>query len=176
MLNLHRLDTIRCTTALEVELLAALVRERRLRHMTAAKRPTRLRFLPPGDSSLAAEQTAACTASVKQIQQAVSRRFAIPVNEIKSDRRGKATVAARHAAVLLCYILTPCSYPELGRLFGDRDHTTILHAVNKLHWLTIELTKKLNREAPLSMWAELAFDRITQKPAKDLPESISVVV
>ena len=49
-----------------------------------------------------------------------------------SSTRRKDIVQARHIAIFLCKRLTTLSMPDMGRRFGGRDHTTILHAIRKV--------------------------------------------
>ena len=111
------LGKVECTTALEVELLAALVYERRLRSRREAPpkpqpiTPTkRLTFLPPPrehDFGIAA-----CDASAKEIQAATAKQFKLTVNDLLSQRRNHYLCLARHAAVVLAHTLTLCNAPN----------------------------------------------------------------
>lgn len=172
MLQLHRLDVIQCKTALEVELLAALIRERRVHRelMRAAKKPASFTFVvdAPSDPDIIARQ-----ANVTQIQEAVGQHFDVTANDIRSQRRQVYLCKARHVAVILCHILTLHSYPQMGRLFGDRDHTTIMSAVRKMQWLKLELTHELHLDDSLALWTKTAFDKtvnVGRNPTKTLPD------
>ncbi|MFH0732832.1 MAG: chromosomal replication initiator protein DnaA [Candidatus Omnitrophota bacterium] len=70
--------------------------------------------------------------SIKSIQKAVSEYFNISVAEIKSKRRTKSVALPRQVAMYLSRELTDNSFPEIGNLFGGKDHTTILHAHEKI--------------------------------------------
>jgi hypothetical protein len=59
----------------------------------------------------------------------------ITLNDLTSQRRTMRTVFARQVAMYLAKKLTPNSLPEIGRRFGGRDHTTVLHAVRKIEHL-----------------------------------------
>ncbi len=169
MLNIHRLDCVECTTALEVQLLAALVRERRLRLMGATK--PNADFVPLTELE-SDERVAAGSAGVRMIQCSISRRFGFPLVDLKSCRKKAPLVVARHVAFVLCRILTSYSYPQLGRMFGNRDHTTILGAVKRMHWLETELTSELQPEDPLAMWSIRAHEKTVgsvEGPTKTLP-------
>ena len=48
---------------------------------------------------------------------------------MSSKRRARAIVRPRQVAMYLSKVLTPRSYPEIGRKFGGRDHSTVIHAV-----------------------------------------------
>jgi chromosomal replication initiator protein len=66
---------------------------------------------------------------IRDIQHAVAARFQIPVEEMWSARRSREIVRPRQAAMYLARQLTPKSLPEIGRLFGGRDHTTVVHGL-----------------------------------------------
>jgi chromosomal replication initiation ATPase DnaA len=70
--------------------------------------------------------------TIATIQAATCRHFSMTRNEILSERRTKEVVYPRQIAMYLCKTLTPRSLPEIGRRFGKRDHTTVLHAVRKI--------------------------------------------
>lgn len=67
---------------------------------------------------------------VQRIQHVVCHRYHVNFNELISQRRHASIVRARHIAYWLCRELSKRSLPEIGRLFGKRDHTTILHGTN----------------------------------------------
>lgn len=77
-------------------------------------------------------------------------------NEMLSSRHDKSVVGPRQIAMLLTKILTRKSLPEIGRLFGGRDHTTVLHAVRKFEWLKQKLEAELTLDDPVAAWAERA--------------------
>jgi chromosomal replication initiator protein len=67
-----------------------------------------------------------------KIQKAVSRHFGISVTELKSAKRNKTIIRPRQIAMYLCREMTDLSLPEIGREFGGKDHTTVLHSYNKI--------------------------------------------
>ena len=69
---------------------------------------------------------------VEAIQRAVCRYYSISRAELLSQRRTAHVVRPRQVAMYLCKILTMKSWPEIGRRFADRDHTTALHAHNRI--------------------------------------------
>lgn len=69
---------------------------------------------------------------VHAIQALVARRSRLTPLDLVARHRGASVVAARHLAMWLARQTTPCSLPELGRCFGDRDHTTVLHALRRV--------------------------------------------
>ncbi len=70
--------------------------------------------------------------SLEDIQEAVGARFHVKISELKSRRRSKTLVHPRQIAMYLCRELTDASYPEIGRHFGGKDHTTIIHACRQV--------------------------------------------
>jgi len=70
--------------------------------------------------------------SMEDIQEAVSARFHVKIADLKSRRRSKTLVHPRQIAMYLCRELTDASYPEIGRHFGGKDHTTIIHACRQI--------------------------------------------
>lgn len=69
---------------------------------------------------------------IEDIQRVVAQHFNVPRNEMLSNRRTRTVVRPRQIAMYLSKIMTPRSLPEIGRRFGGRDHTTVLHAVRKV--------------------------------------------
>lgn len=82
--------------------------------------------LPPEGYYLAPHIT------VHEIQEAVSEFFGIPLVEMASERKGWEVSHPRQVAMYLARELTAFSYPMIGRRFGDRDHTTVMHAVRQV--------------------------------------------
>lgn len=72
---------------------------------------------------------------IEEIQVAVSRRYNVARADILSARRTANVVLPRQVAMYLAKVLTLRSLPEIGRRFGGRDHTTVLHAVRKIEAL-----------------------------------------
>ncbi len=73
--------------------------------------------------------------SVKNIQIAVAEHYKVSVKDILAHRRTSDIVLPRHVAMYLTKKLTHRSLPEIGRLFGRRDHTTVLFAIRKIEAL-----------------------------------------
>jgi chromosomal replication initiator protein len=67
--------------------------------------------------------------TIDEIQRTVCQFYRIDRNEMSSKRRARAVVRPRQVAMYLAKVLTPRSYPEIGRKFGGRDHSTVIHAV-----------------------------------------------
>ena len=70
--------------------------------------------------------------TVELIQKAVAEYYKIKVSDMYSKRRPTSIAAPRQVAMYLAKELTQKSLPEIGDLFGGRDHTTVLHAVRKI--------------------------------------------
>ncbi len=69
---------------------------------------------------------------IEDILKFVSRHYNISRTDILSARRTRTIVRPRQIAMYLAKTMTPRSLPEIGRRFGGRDHTTVLHAVRKI--------------------------------------------
>ena len=69
---------------------------------------------------------------VEDIQRVVARHYNVPRTDLLSNRRTRIIVKPRQVAMYLAKTMTPRSLPEIGRRFGGRDHTTVLHAVRKI--------------------------------------------
>jgi chromosomal replication initiator protein len=67
--------------------------------------------------------------TIDEIQRAVCEYYRIDRSEMSSKRRARAVVRPRQVAMYLAKVMTPRSYPEIGRKFGGRDHSTVIHAV-----------------------------------------------
>ncbi|MCL2385097.1 MAG: chromosomal replication initiator protein DnaA [Alphaproteobacteria bacterium] len=89
---------------------------------------------------------------IEDIQKLVASHFNVSRADILSSRRTATVVRPRQIAMYLAKVLTPRSLPEIGRRFGGRDHTTVLHAVRKITGLVstdgtlseeIELLKRM---------------------------------
>ncbi|MEC8461146.1 MAG: chromosomal replication initiator protein DnaA [Pseudomonadota bacterium] len=73
-----------------------------------------------------------------QIQQAVARYYKIKISDLTGKRRHQAVTRPRQLAMYLAKNLTSKSFPEIGRSFGGRDHTTVLHGCQKISSLIEE--------------------------------------
>jgi chromosomal replication initiator protein len=92
---------------------------------------------------------------IEDILRIVSRHYKVPRNELLSSRRSRDVVRPRQIAMYLAKALTSRSLPEIGRRFGGRDHTTVLHSVRKVEQMMrddgelcqeIELLKRMLEE------------------------------
>ncbi|TML58478.1 MAG: chromosomal replication initiator protein DnaA [Actinobacteria bacterium] len=77
-------------------------------------------------------QGEAAEVSIKRIQELVSERFSLSLEELTSDKRSQNIVYPRQVAMYLSRELTDSSLPKIGKEFGGRDHTTVIHATSKI--------------------------------------------
>ena len=71
--------------------------------------------------------------TLKLIMKEVSSFFHLKVSDLKSKNRNRNIVLARHLAMFLCRELTNSSLPEIGKNFGGKDHTSVIHACKKIN-------------------------------------------
>jgi chromosomal replication initiator protein len=70
--------------------------------------------------------------SVELIQKTVAAHYGLKVADLKSKNNSRKIAVPRQVAMYLCKTLTKASFPEIGREFGGKHHTTVLHSVNKI--------------------------------------------
>ena len=70
--------------------------------------------------------------TVDFIQRCIAEEFGLTLSELKTKRRTKTIVLPRQIAMYLSRELTDLSLPEIGKCFGGKDHTTVLHSYNKI--------------------------------------------
>jgi len=73
--------------------------------------------------------------TIDEIQRKVAEHFNMRVSDMHSERRARAVARPRQVAMFLAKSLTSRSLPEIGKKFGGRDHTTVMHAVKKVEEL-----------------------------------------
>ncbi|MBL8907499.1 MAG: chromosomal replication initiator protein DnaA [Rhizobiales bacterium] len=73
-----------------------------------------------------------CRVKIEDILKVIGRHYNVPRADLLSARRSRAVVVPRQIGMYLAKKLTPRSLPEIGRRFGGRDHSTVLHAVRKI--------------------------------------------
>jgi chromosomal replication initiator protein len=66
------------------------------------------------------------------IMEVVARYYNVSVNEILSNRRSKDVTIPRQVAMYLCRFVLNMTFPKIGEAFGGKDHTTVIHACNKV--------------------------------------------
>jgi len=82
--------------------------------------------------------------TIDAIQKAVAENFAMRVSELKQKNNSRAVVVPRQIAMYLAKNLTEASLPEIGRQFGGKHHTTVMHSIGKIDELR-RTDKDLNR-------------------------------
>ena len=70
--------------------------------------------------------------TIERIQEITSDRFGLSLEELCGDRRSQNIVYPRQVAMYLSRELTDSSLPKIGKQFGGRDHTTVIHATSKI--------------------------------------------
>ncbi|MDP3298864.1 MAG: chromosomal replication initiator protein DnaA, partial [Phenylobacterium sp.] len=85
--------------------------------------------------------------TVDHIQKAVAEHYGLTQADLLSERRARAVARPRQAAMWIAKQITTRSLPDIGRRFGGRDHTTVLHAVRRIEALKVDdpvLTRDLD--------------------------------
>src|SRR5262249_25840072 len=70
--------------------------------------------------------------SIEVIQKKVALHYGLKVSDLKSKNNSRSIALPRQVAMYLCKTLTKSSLPEIGREFGGKHHTTVLHSINKI--------------------------------------------
>jgi len=70
--------------------------------------------------------------TAKVILEATSKMFGFPIEELQGKSRRRPLVTARQVGMYVCREMTDLSYPAIAREYGGRDHTTVIHAVEKI--------------------------------------------
>jgi chromosomal replication initiator protein len=76
--------------------------------------------------------------TIEQIQKFVAEYFQLKLADLKSRNNSKSVAKPRQVAMYLCKNLTHASLPEIGRSFGGKHHSTVIHSIKKVE----ELRKK----------------------------------
>jgi chromosomal replication initiator protein len=76
--------------------------------------------------------------TIEQIQQVVSAHYRLKADEINSKNNSRHIAVPRQVAMYLCKRLTKHSFPEIGREFGGKHHTTVIHSVEKIEALVLK--------------------------------------
>ncbi|MGH9405958.1 MAG: chromosomal replication initiator protein DnaA [Terriglobia bacterium] len=82
--------------------------------------------------------------SIENIQRVVCKEFSLSLSQLKSRNNSQRVAYPRQIAMYLAKQLTPTSLPQIGREFGGKHHTTVLHSINKIELLQ-HSSKDLNR-------------------------------
>ena len=97
--------------------------------------------------------------TVENVQKTVARHYGLTLEDMKSMGRQHRVSHPRQVAMWLCRELTTNSLPRLGRFFGYRDHTTILHHVHDVR----NLMRKRSAGEPLSAHSLATIHGVTYK-------------
>jgi len=92
-------------------------------------------ILGPGDKAV----------TIEMIQKTIADHFKMRVQDLKSKNNSKSVAMPRQICMYLCKKITGASLPHLGREFGDKHHTTVLHSVNKIEKLR-QQDRDLNKQ------------------------------
>jgi chromosomal replication initiator protein len=76
--------------------------------------------------------------TIEQIQRTVSAHYKLRVDDLKSKNNSRQIAVPRQVAMYLCKRLTKHSFPEIGREFGGKHHTTVIHSVDKIEALVLK--------------------------------------
>ena len=71
--------------------------------------------------------------TIKSIQEAVAYLFGLSVEELKQESTRREVAVPRQIAIYLAKQMTDASLPEIGRQFGGKHHTTVMHSIAKIH-------------------------------------------
>lgn len=82
---------------------------------------------------------------IDQIQQIIAHNYNITVEDLKSKRKSNDIAIPRQIGMYICRVYLKESLPKIGAEFGGKDHTTVMHAVNKIK-LEIEKNEEVNIE------------------------------
>jgi len=88
--------------------------------------------------------------SAATIMAATAEYFSVTVEELCGSSRSRVLVTARQIAMYLCRELTDLSLPKIGQTFGNRDHTTVMHAERKIRNLMAERRSIFNQVTELT--------------------------
>jgi chromosomal replication initiator protein len=106
---------------------------------------------------------------VGKIQYAVASHYGIPVQEMWSERKARSVARPRQIAMYLARELTGYSLPRIGRCFGYRDHTTVMHACRVVALLCEERSDVF--EAVRGLRVELGLE---EDGARDQPQPLTL--
>jgi chromosomal replication initiator protein len=88
--------------------------------------------------------------SATLIMAATASYFQITMDDLTGASRSRVLVTARQVAMYLCRELTDLSLPKIGQHFGNRDHTTVMHAERKVRQLIAERRSMYNQVSELT--------------------------
>ena len=83
--------------------------------------------------------------TIEMIQKTIADHYKMRVQELKSKNNSKSVTLPRQICMYLCKKLTGASLPQIGREFGDKHHTTVMHSINKIS-LMIQRDRELSKQ------------------------------
>ena len=83
--------------------------------------------------------------TIEMVQKAIADHYKMRVQELKAKNNSKSVALPRQICMYLCKKLTGASLPQIGREFGDKHHTTVLHSINKINQL-IQHDRELGKQ------------------------------
>lgn len=95
--------------------------------------------------------------TIRSIQWHVCKFSNTTFVDLISTRRTAAIVKPRQIGFLLAKMMTLASLPEIGRKFGNKDHTTVLHAIRKLEPVQVYILDRAKPSDEISLWVSTAF-------------------
>ncbi len=96
--------------------------------------------------------------TLAEIREAVARAYHITIPQITADRRDQLCVKPRAVGYMISRCFTGHSLLTIGKLFGGRDHTTVLHGIRKVKWLEDALKAELTLADGPVAWANRASE------------------
>lgn len=96
--------------------------------------------------------------TLDDITRVVCEHYKVLPMDIESERREKAIVRPRQMWAYLARVMTPITFPQIGRYLGGRDHTTILHAYNKMKNLSEGSTDAAAEVAEVRLKVDVLFN------------------
>ncbi len=84
--------------------------------------------------------------TAQMIMEVVSRYYNVSVGEILSNRRSQDVTLPRQVAMYMCRFVLNMTFPKIGEAFGGKDHTTVIHACNKVSADLNSITSSLSRD------------------------------
>jgi chromosomal replication initiator protein len=99
--------------------------------------------------------------TIRHIQDAVAQMFGLSIEELRTESRSRDVAFPRQIAMYLAKQLTDASLPEIGRQFGGKHQTTVMHSIARIHELR-------TKDAGVNKVIETLLDKLTSKPGNDL--------
>ena len=99
--------------------------------------------------------------SIAEIQARICERYSLRAIDMVSARRSRYVARPRQIAMFLCRELTTRSLPQIGRAFGGRDHTTVMHACRQIERLRGE-------DAGIAAAVDELTDQLSQPPREGI--------